>query len=74
MRTKTQVEGLFRRLYRDLGNDSAELIQIKPIDGGWDNALSYEVTRRDGKRTSIYRRELDDDNTENIRASLRAFS
>jgi hypothetical protein len=74
MRTQTQVEELIFRLYQELGNNPADLIQIKPIDGGWDNALSYEVTRKDEKRTKIYRRDLDDSNEPNIKDALRAFS
>ena len=74
MRTQAQVEELFRRLYRELGSDSKELIQIKPMDGGWDNALSYEVTRKDNKRTRILRKHLDDGNEESIKASLKRFS
>lgn len=74
MRTQVSIESLCRHLYQQLGEDRAELIQIKPIDGGWDNALSYEVTRRDMKRTRVYRRDLDDENAENIRSCLRGFS
>lgn len=73
MRTQAQVEDLLRRLYQDIGKDPAELIQIRPVDGGWHNALSYEVTRGDLKKTRIYRRDLDDDNDENIKAYLSTF-
>ena len=74
MRTRAEVEELFRRLYRDLGNDPAHLIQVKPMDGGWENALSYEVTRSDRKRTRVYRRDLDDGNEEAIKTALRSFA
>jgi len=74
MRTQAQVEQLFRRLYQDLGRDPADLIQVRPVDGGWDNALSYEVTRKDKKKTRVWRRDLDDNNNENIKASLNQFS
>ena len=74
MRNQAQVEGLVHRLYEELGKDPAELIQIKPMDGGWDNALSYEVTRKDNKRTSIFRSDLDDGNEPNIKESLMQFS
>ena len=73
MRTQSSVESLCRHLYQQLGKDPAEITQIKPIDGGWNNALSYEVTRRDMKRARVYRRDLDDDNTENIRSCLGGF-
>ncbi|OGP28834.1 MAG: hypothetical protein A2038_04195 [Deltaproteobacteria bacterium GWA2_57_13] len=74
MRTQAQVEQLFRSLYQDLGKNPADLIQVRPVDGGWDNALSYEVTRKDKKKTRVWRRDLDDNNNENIKASLRQFS
>lgn len=74
MRTQEVVEALFRRLYHELGKDPAELVQIKPIDGGWHDALSYEVTRSDRKQTRIYRRDLDYNNDDNIKDCLRNFS
>ncbi|OQW66206.1 MAG: hypothetical protein BVN29_06960 [Nitrospira sp. ST-bin5] len=74
MRTQTQVEGLIKSLYRELGGHPADLIQIKPIDGGWDNALSYEVTRNDKTRTSIHRSDLDDRDNQSIMVSLQQFS
>ena len=74
MRTQGQVEELFRRLYRELGEDPAKLVQIKPMDGGWDKALSYEVTRIDGKKTRVYRRDLDYNDESAIRNALRAFA
>ena len=70
MRTQAQVGDLLRRLYQDLGKDPAELIQIRPVDGGWHNALSYEVTRGDKKQTRIYRCDLDDNNDEKIKVRV----
>lgn len=74
MRTQATVEALCRRRYHELGKDPAELVQIKPIDGSWENALSYEVTRSDKKQTRIFRRDLDDNNNESIKGCLRSFS
>jgi hypothetical protein len=74
MRTQAQIEQLIRRLYKELGNEPSELIQILPIDGGWDNALSYEITREDKTKTWILRRDMDDNNNGNIKASLSQFS
>lgn len=74
MRTRADVESLCRSLYQGLGQDPGDLIQIRPIDGGWHDALSYEITRKDLKRTRIYRRDLDDNNTANIQDCLRTFS
>mgnify|MGYP001562041551 CR=1 FL=1 len=74
MRTQAQIEELFCRLYGDLGNDPADLVHIKPMHGKWEDALSYEVTRKDNKKTLVFRKELDDGNENNIKASLSAFA
>ena len=73
MRTQSEVESVVRRAYQKTGGDASDLVQIKPIDGGWDNALSYEVTRSDGKHTRVYRSDLDDENEQWIADSLRSF-
>jgi hypothetical protein len=73
MRTQAQVEGLISRLYQRLGKDPADLIQIKPMDGQWHDALSYQVTRRDQTQTRIWRSDLDDGNEGNIIQSLKGF-
>jgi len=72
--TQAEIESLCRRLYHELGKNPADFIQVKPCDGGWDNALSYEITRADMKRTRIYQKDLDDDDTEAVRNCLRGFS
>lgn len=71
---KQQIEKLFHRLYRDLEKDPADLVAIKPMDGTWGNALSYEVTRKDKKKTRVYRQDIDDRNEMSIKASLNAFA
>ena len=74
MRTQAQVEGLISRLYQQLGKDPADLMQIKPMDGQWHDALSCQVTRRDQTQTRIWRSDLDDGNERNIIQSLQGFS
>ena len=73
MRTQSEVEALVRRLYQQIGAEPANLVQIKPVDGGWENALSYTITRSDGKLTTIYRRDLDDRNEDALMSALRRF-
>ena len=73
MRTQSKVEQLVRRLYKQFGADSTDLIQVSPIDGTWDNALSYDVRREDGTTTKIYRRDLDDHNEQAITNALKDF-
>lgn len=74
MRTRAQVEGLISRLYQQLGKDPADLLQVKPMDGQWHDALSYQVTRRDQTQARIWRSDLDDGNEGNIMKSLQGFS
>ncbi len=74
MRTQVEVEGLIRRLFLEIGHDPADLIQIKYKDGtDWENALTYEVTRKDGKKTKVFRRDLDDGKEDGVKNALRAF-
>jgi len=73
VRTQAELEGLIRRLFQEVGYNPADLIQVKPIDGGWEDALSYVITRKDGKQTSIYRRDLDDGNEQETKNALRGF-
>ncbi len=78
MRTQSEVEFVVRRAYERTGGDPSDLVGIKPIDGGpgdgrWANALSYEITRSDGKHTRVYRSDLDDENEYRIAEDLRSF-
>lgn len=73
MRTQTEVENLLRHFRREAGGDPADIVQITPNDGGWDNALTYTVARNDGKKARIFRKDLDDKNAQNIMAALRGF-
>ena len=70
----SQIENLLHHIYQELGCNPDDLIQIKPIDGGWENALSYEVTRKDHKKARVWRKDLDDNKIENIKICLRQFS
>ena len=74
MKTQDDIEGLFIGLYQELGGDPTDLIQIRPRDGGWGIALSYEVIRKDGKSTTINRHDLDDDNYQNMKQALKMYS
>lgn len=69
---ETRIRRLIHYLCREQGDERRHFV-IKPRDGGWDNALSYEVTRRDGKRAYLWRANLEDDNIDAMRASLNNF-
>jgi len=71
--TRARIEELIRRLYQEVGGRPADLIQIRPIDGGWENALSYDISHRDGRKIRIFRKALDDDNEQEVRNALGAL-
>ena len=74
MRTQAEVVELIRHRFQEIGCDPADLLLIRPKDGvTWDIALTFVVTRKDGKQTKIYRRELDDGNEQGINNALRGF-
>lgn len=74
MKTRDEIELLVKNIYKASGNDPDDLSQIKPVDGSWHDALSYDVTRSDGKQTRIFRRDIDDKQESSIAAALSSFS
>lgn len=59
-RTKEMVEAHLRKLGEEAGGDPNARVFIKPNDGGWLNALSYNLVTKDGRSVRIFRRHLDD--------------
>ena len=73
MDDEQRIRRLIEHEYASLGNDVQPLESIIPRDGTWGIALSYEVVRADGKRARVRRRDIDVDNRQAIRNSLRQF-
>ncbi len=73
MRTQTEVEQLLRDAYVRIGGNPADILQVVPNDGSWENALTYTVKRADGKQTRVFRKDLDDREDQKINATLRGF-
>ncbi|MFZ1745072.1 MAG: hypothetical protein WBO24_06265 [Nitrospirales bacterium] len=73
MTKEQEIKNMIYGLYRQLGLDPEELKFIKPNDGVWGNALSYDIQRKDGAVARIYRKDIDDSATVPILAALRRF-
>jgi hypothetical protein len=74
MKTETEVYSLIQRLYADSGGDSAQIVRVRPLYGGWYNALKYEVVRADGTVTAIRRKDVEDSNYDAMAAALKTFA
>jgi hypothetical protein len=74
MKTQTEVYSLIQRLYADSGGDSAQIVRVRPLYGGWYNALKYEVVRADGTVTAIRRKDVEDSNYDAMSAALKTFA
>jgi hypothetical protein len=74
MKTEPEVYSLIQRLYADLGREPGEIVRVRPLYGGWYNALKYEVVRKDGTVTAIRRKDVDDSNCDAMADALKAFA
>lgn len=73
MDAQLEITSLIQGLYHEIGGNPDDIIQIIPKDGGWDIALSYEVSNGDGKSIRVFRREIDDKKNEKIKGVLRGL-
>lgn len=71
MDAQTEITNLIQELYHEIGGILDDIAHIMPNDGGWGTALSYEVSKKDGKNIRIFRREIDDKENEKIKGVLR---
>jgi len=73
MTKEQEIKNMIYGWYQQLGSDPAELVFIKPNDGVWGNALSYDIQRKDGAVARIYRKDIDDSATAHLLVALRQF-
>ena len=73
MDAQSEITSLIKRLYHEIGGNPDDIAQIMPKDGGWSTALSYEVSKGDGKNIRVFRREIDDKENEKIKGVLRGL-
>ena len=73
MTKEQEIKNMIYSLYQQLGLDPTDLEFIKPNDGGWGYALSYDIVIKDGAVARIYRKDIDDSATAQLLAGLRQF-
>ena len=73
MEAQSEITKLIHGLYDEIGGSPEEITQIIPKDGRWGTALSYVISRADGKSIRVYRRDIDDNEREKIKGMLRGL-
>lgn len=74
MKSEREILDLIRAIYRDVGGAPADLAHIRPLYGGWLNALKYEVVRMDKASTLLWRADLENMNRRPLTKALRALA
>ena len=74
MKMKESITDLIYTAYESMGHDPKDITNIVPENmGSWKEALSYRVTRQDDFIARVWRKDIDDNNVENIKVSLALF-
>ena len=74
MKLKESITDLIYTTYESMGHDPKEITNIVPENrASWEEALSYRVTRQDDLIARVWRKDIDDNNVENIKVSLALF-
>ncbi len=73
MKSKESITDLIYTAYESMGHDPKDITKIVPEMGNWEKALSYRVTRQDDLIARVWRKDIDDNNAENIKVSLALF-
>ena len=73
MKSKESITDLIYATYESMGHDPKDITNIVPEMGSWEMALSYRVTRQDDLIARVWRKDIDDNNVENIKVSLALF-
>ena len=74
MKNEKEVNNLLQRLYGQIGGDPASITTVRPLYGGWHNALRYEVSRADGATTMIEREDILQSNEAALTDALKQFA
>ena len=70
-RTEQTIKDLIFVLWYQITGAHGARPDVKPRDGDWSNALSYEITRIDtGRSVRIWRRSLDDNDLTAVKEQL----
>ena len=72
-KSRTEIDKIICDSYGDIGCDIRDIAHVRPQDGKWENALSYEVTLKDGRIAFVLRKDIDDNKPQAIQNSLRGY-
>ena len=73
MKSEAEVLELVRAVYSDIGGSPNDLITVRPLHGGWLNALVFEVVRNDNNTIRVSRADIDQANRRSLTKTLRTF-
>jgi hypothetical protein len=73
MKSELEILEMVRTIYRDIGGDPSELASVRPLWGGWLNALTFEVVRVDNSVTRLSRVDIDSANRRRLTKAVKAF-
>jgi hypothetical protein len=74
MKTEAELLGVLRDTYASHGRDPADIASVRPLHGGWYNALKFEVIRADGQIAFVWRKDLDRGDYVALAESLSGFA
>jgi hypothetical protein len=74
MKTEAELLDLLRDTYASQGRDPADIAGVRPLHGGWYNALKFEVIRADGQIAFVWRKDLDRGDHVALAESLSGFA
>lgn len=74
MNSKESIMDLIYTAYKSMGHDPKNITDIVPeMPNTWKKGLSFRVTRQDDLIARVWRKDIDDNNVENIKVSLALF-
>lgn len=73
VKREPEVLELVRAVYSDIGGSPNDLITVRPLHGGWLNALMFEVVRNDNTTIRVARADIDRTNRRSLTRALRTF-
>jgi hypothetical protein len=73
VKSESEVLELVRAIYSDIGGSPGALVSVRPIHGGWLNALMFEVVRNDNTTIRVARADIDRANRRSLTKALSTF-
>jgi hypothetical protein len=74
LKSESEILGLLRPLYADIGGNPDALVAVTPSYGGWLNSLRFRVHRADGASIWVTRTDINSQNRRGLLQALRSFA